>query len=347
MHPACCPGVWFPAIRTGSGADVFVERLADGLRARGVRAEVTWLAHHAEYAPWAVARPQVPRWAGIAHLNTWLPGRFVPMNLPAVQTLHFCVHDPAFAAYRSALQSVYHQVCIKPRERRNLRQAWRVVAVSADTAEQARRIFGLRDVRVIPNGVPVDGVFQPGTRTQAHRPFRLLYLGNWSRRKGSDLLAPIMRSLGAGFELLYTEDRQGAQRDFERPAHARSLGRLHGPEAVAQACRSADALLFPSRLEGLPLGVLEAMSCGLPVIAARASSLPEVIEHGRSGWLCETGQPESFAVAARILQEDPALWRSMALQARLRVEQEFSFDRMVEHYLELYCQCPSTGSGTA
>lgn len=46
--------VWFPAVRSYSGADVFTERLCAGLNARGIRAEISWLPLRAEYAPWSV-----------------------------------------------------------------------------------------------------------------------------------------------------------------------------------------------------------------------------------------------------------------------------------------------------
>lgn len=78
------PAVWFPAIRAGSGTDVFTERLVEGLRRRGIRAEITWLPLRAECAPWSVAVPKPPAWANIVHINSWLPGPVVPDGLPLV-----------------------------------------------------------------------------------------------------------------------------------------------------------------------------------------------------------------------------------------------------------------------
>lgn len=89
------PAVWFPAVRAHSGADVFTERLAEGLRARGIRAEITWLPLRAEYAPWSVPVPKPPAWANIVHTNSWLHPRFLPPSFPVITTLHSCVHDPA------------------------------------------------------------------------------------------------------------------------------------------------------------------------------------------------------------------------------------------------------------
>ena len=64
------PAIWFPTVRTGTGTDVFTQRLVADLCKRGVRAEITWLPLHAEYAPWTVPIPQSPAWATVAHVNT-------------------------------------------------------------------------------------------------------------------------------------------------------------------------------------------------------------------------------------------------------------------------------------
>ena len=95
MSAPAIPAIWFPAVRTGTGTDVFTERLVAGLIARGIRAEITWLPLRAEYAPWSVAIPQPPAWATVCHINTWLHPRFIPARLPVVATLHHAIHDPA------------------------------------------------------------------------------------------------------------------------------------------------------------------------------------------------------------------------------------------------------------
>ncbi len=46
------PAIWFPTVRTGTGTDVFTERLVKGLNEQGIKAEITWLPLRAEYAPW-------------------------------------------------------------------------------------------------------------------------------------------------------------------------------------------------------------------------------------------------------------------------------------------------------
>jgi glycosyltransferase involved in cell wall biosynthesis len=328
------PKVWFPAIRCGSGADVFTERLCAALNAQGIRAEITWLPHRAEYAPWSVPVPKPPAWANVVHINSWLPQRFVPPGLSIVVTVHSSVHDPALLPYKSRLQALYHKHWIHPIEAANLERAHCVVAVSHYTAAQIEASFGIRDIQVIHNGIDCQA-FTPIARTEPNHPFRLLYVGNWSARKGVDLLGPIMERLGNGFLLQYTADRNGAHTLFRLPPNSACLGRLAGKDLV-RAYQEADALLFPSRLEGLPLVPLEAMACGLPVIAAKTSSLPELVEDGVTGVLCPQDDVAAFAAQIGRLAENPAAWCAMRQTARQRATSRFDERVMVHRYREIY-----------
>jgi glycosyltransferase involved in cell wall biosynthesis len=328
------PAVWFPAIRCGSGADVFTERLCRALNDQGIRAEITWLPHRAEYAPWSVPVPKPPAWANVVHINSWLPPRFVPAGIPVVATVHSSVHDPALLPYKSRLQALYHKHWIHPIEAANLKRADCVIAVSHYTAAQVETSFGVHDIQVIHNGIDCH-MFTPSTRNAPNRPFRLLYVGNWSARKGVDLLAPIMERLGDDFILQYTADRNGAHRCFRLPSNSVCLGRLTG-KSLVRAYQEADALLFPSRLEGLPLVPLEAMACGLPVIACKTSSLPEVVEDKVTGFLCIPNKTEDFVDACQHLRTDQDFWRRMRQIARIKAFSSFNESTFVMRYLQLY-----------
>jgi|LZQN01.1.fsa_nt_gb glycosyltransferase involved in cell wall biosynthesis len=144
-----------------------------------------------------------------------------------------------------------------------------------------------------------------------------------------------MEELGKGFELRYSMGQKSA-RFSNLPSNCVSLERLRSSEDVARVLRQFDAMLFPSRLEGFGLAPLEAMACGLPVIAAHTSALPEVIEHDVTGLLCSPDDIQAFAEAARRLAEDPNLWSRMRRNARQRVERLFDLNRMISSYLELY-----------
>lgn len=336
------PAVWFPAIRSGTGADVFTLRLCEGLNARGIRAAITWLPHRAEYLPWSVPVPQPPNWATIVHVNTWLHPRFIPRHLPVVATLHHSVHDPALRPYKGLPRAAYHRFWIAPVERQVMRRARRVVAVSRFAADMARVTLCDLTMQVIHNGIDTARFRPADDRTTPHQPFRLLYVGSWMARKGVSLLAPIMRELGEGFVLHYTGGPVAEKDKAGMPDNMVDIGRLSA-DRVMETMQQADAFLFPSRSEGLPLAVMEAMASGLPVIATNGSSLPEVVEHGVTGIVCERDNVQAFVKAIHALNDSPAVWRKLSCSAAERAMRRFSIHTTIERYLVVYQEIQSEG----
>jgi glycosyltransferase involved in cell wall biosynthesis len=326
--------IWFPAIRTGTGTDIFTIRLVQALSRRGIRSDITWLPHRAEYAPWSVPRPLPPPWANIVHINSWLPQRFVPKNLPLIVTSHGCVHDPLFDPYKNLIRKLYHRIWIRHCETENIARALAVTAVSYYTAEQTSRIFGRSGIEVIYNWIDTK-IYTPSLRPHPHNPFRLLFVGKPSRRKGCDLLPLIMDRLGPEFELRYT----GLPQDLgvkKLPSNIISIGHLKDESSLIEAYRNADALLFPSRLEGLSLVMLEAQTIGLPVIATNVSSLPEVVKHNQTGLLCPLDDTEAFAKAVCTLRESPNRWSEMCAQAAAHARDYFSERSAIDAWIDLY-----------
>lgn len=330
------PAVWFPAIRTNTGTDVFTERLAKGLNERGIRAEITWLPLRAEYVPWSVPVPKVPAWATVVHVNTWLHPRFIPRNLPLVATIHHAIHHPDARSYKGWLRAAYHKHWIAPIERRVMQRADKVIAVSRFVADSAKQTLVDVPMQVIYNGIDTE-VFKPGNRIRnPGEPFRLLYVGSWMARKGVDLLAPIMRELGDGIELHYTGGPAAAKDQAHMPPNMIDIGRLRGDAAVAAAMRNSDALLFPSRSEGHPLVAIESMACGLPVVASHIGPLIEVIAHGETGLLCPPDDATGFVTAVRNLSTNQALHDAMRRATPNHAREQFSEKAMVEKYLNAY-----------
>jgi len=160
-------------------------------------------------------------------------------------------------------------------------------------------------------------------------------LGGWKKLKGVDLLPRIMNDLGNEYQLFYTGDKP-LTIDGKILSNTHALGQLRSGHEVAKACRNADVLIFPSRVEGFGLVAVEAQACGLPVIATRCSSLPEVVEEGTTGLLCPSDDVEAFSAAARRLAENPRQWLAMSRAARTRVESHFDIDTMIDRYIDIY-----------
>ncbi|WP_312411922.1 glycosyltransferase family 4 protein [Comamonas sp.] len=329
------PAVWFPTIRTGTGTDIFTERLVSDLKEQGLRAEITWLPLHAEYAPWSTKRPQPPSWANICHINTWLHSSLVPKNLPIIATIHHSIHDPALLQYKGWLRANYHRHWIAKNERRIIHQAREVTAVSDFVASMAKQTLCDVPMNVIYNGVDTK-LFHPPTDRKTRNPFRLLYIGSWISRKGVDVLTPIMKQLGNEFELYYTGPRLPPIDEKIQPKNMHNIGRLNGEIAITKSMHNADAFIFPSRSEGFGLVAAEAMACGLPVIATRGSSIPEIINDGENGILCAQDNIQEFAAAARKLAHNSEFYSQISIAARQRIESHFTSYQMVSSYIKVY-----------
>lgn len=125
---------------------------------------------------------------------------------------------------------------------------------------------------------------------------------------------------------------------------ARDLGlgervNLHGnvaPERVSAVLQSSDVLLHSSLSEGLPNVVLEAMACGLPVVATDVGGTREAVRDGVEGFLVPPRDPRAAAAALRALWRDPDLRRRMGAAGRARVEAEFTVERMTDDWVALY-----------
>lgn len=100
-------------------------------------------------------------------------------------------------------------------------------------------------------------------------------------------------------------------------------------DAVREALSMADVVVLTSvvdgqgRREGIPVALMEAMAAGVPVVASRLSGIPELVEHGQTGWLVEQGNAVSIADGLSRLADEPALAKKLAEAGRARVIRDF------------------------
>jgi glycosyltransferase involved in cell wall biosynthesis len=96
---------------------------------------------------------------------------------------------------------------------------------------------------------------------------------------------------------------------------------------------TASVFVYRSDMEGLGSAALAAMAAGVPVVASGVGGLPEVVEHGRTGFTVTDGD---FQSPVRRLLDDPALAATMGRAGRERVEREFSVEAMAKRTQEVY-----------
>lgn len=217
-----------------------------------------------------------------------------------------------------------------------------VVAISNDMFSSfvGRRKIPVHKCPVVRNGIadPPQTARTSGPGSGGG-PLRAVYLGGFDRRKGGDLMLAALRLPGwqESFSLdWYGGLPEGATAKLAGIAGVRLCGRVPRDELLSRLS-GYDVLLFPSRAEGCPMAMMEAMSQGVvPIASDGVGAMREMIDSGRQGFICPLkGWPEQMLQCVAQLKADPARLEHMKHAARQRFLSEFQVQRVVERLLEL------------
>jgi glycosyltransferase involved in cell wall biosynthesis len=202
---------------------------------------------------------------------------------------------------------------------------------------------------VIPNGIDPAG-FVPERPPMATRAAlgllpeaRLIGLvGRLTRQKGPDVLIAALPGLVTAWphlRCLFVGDGVLGQ-ELRRQAEVRAVDShcvfLGARRDVADLVAVLEVVVLPSRSEGLPFALLEAMALAKPVVATRVGGNSEVVDDGRTGLLVPPDDPAALAQALRFLLDHPAEAAEMGRRGRERVVREFSLKQSVGALQELY-----------
>lgn len=327
--------VWLPTIRTNSGADIYVDRLDRALRLRGIEVVVTYFPRYYEFYPYLFSRTKPPEGTDIIHANSWYAFAFKNNAIPIVATVHSPIMDPRVYEYKSILQKIYHKLLISKYEKYSFSNSRRIVSVSHYVKNSLSNNYGVSNSDVIYNFINTE-LFTPISQPKRNisQPFRLLFIGNFTRLKGRDMLIEIMKKLGNDFELSVTAGLRDQSFKIDQP-NIKIIGKINGQQLISEY-RKANALVFPTKFEGFGYAALESMACGIPVIASDNTSLPEIIEHHKSGILCPTDDIDAFVSACRYLRDNPEIRKKYGKAARTRAVIKFSQKENVTKYIDLY-----------
>lgn len=234
---------------------------------------------------------------------------------------------------------------------RLLRGAAGVIAPSAAIKDELSKTgFSTDKIIVLPNGVDVKR-FRPATpleKAEAKSALDLsdeiCVIGTIARlvsRKGIDVLLRAFRALGQGrsAQLLIVGD--GPLRD-ELCGLARQLGIESSVSWLGLQAhpdkwlRAMDVFAFPSRLEGIPNAVLEAMASGLPIVATKIGGVIDLIQDEVTGLLVPPDDSDALAAALIRLMKDACLRGDLGSRARAQAAEEFSLDVVISRLIDLY-----------
>lgn len=233
---------------------------------------------------------------------------------------------------------------VAPLRRAVLRDAHAIVANSASLARLSEAADPFA-VQVIPNGVD-PSLFAPAATSvgEAADEFRVLFVGRLHTQKNVEALiesaAALLALPGPPLVLELVGDgpeRAALESLAQRTGAARALrwrGWLAKPDVVA-ALRRAHAFVNPSRYEGMPNTVLEAMAAAVPVVASRVGGNDDLVVDGATGFLFELGDPQQMTAALQRLRLDPKLGAALGARGRERVVAEFSWPSVASRYAAL------------
>jgi len=117
-----------------------------------------------------------------------------------------------------------------------------------------------------------------------------------------------------------------------------SLGYTAAREQVAGYYQSADLFVHAAKVDNFPLTIMEAMACGLPVVATEVGGIPEQVEEGRTGWLVPLRDVEALVSRVSQLIEQPAVRQTMGRAAAEKAVTTYALERMVSSYEDWYAE---------
>ena len=314
----------------------------EALRQRGIRVDLIGQQHGLAATLWRMRsylRTTRPDLLHCHNLRPFLIGAWsarLAGNIPVVMTKHGVAAPSGRMAkrcYRSFLRRAH------------------VVGVSRQTAEMMSNWTGRggHPVRYIANGISMDSFRDLPSRERARTllglPSRAFIVGTVSRvahcKNHLLLLEIFSRVLGQhpGAVLLIVGDGPllpTVKARVQELKLEQSVVLLGDRRDVPLILAAMDAFCLPSEVEGMPMTVLEAMAAGLPVVASNVGGIPDVVDEGRTGLLASPDAPEQFEAALVTLACDPARAKDMGRSGRERLVAQFSLERVLAAYEELY-----------
>lgn len=223
------------------------------------------------------------------------------------------------------------------------------VAIAVEVQQSIAQVYGYRNAPLIPNGIALEEyalsreerlLFRQENHIEPQAVV-ITHIGRFAPQKNHELLIqafarvysnyPIYLFLVGDGPLKSQIEHQVRQLGIQQ--RVRFLGIRTDVPAILNA---SDIFVLSSRWEGNPMSVMEAMAAGLPVVATAVGGVPELVEHGVSGFLVPSENASLLAEAIQRLVDNPLLRQQMGKAALQRAHEQFDARRMVQAYEALY-----------
>jgi 1,2-diacylglycerol 3-alpha-glucosyltransferase len=292
------------------------------------------VVHIHDHYPMSVIIMNRARQRGIKVLGT---NHFLPENLAPYFPLYRIARRFSVWAMWTWMKVTYNQL--------------HLVTAPSHTAAEILRGVGLRPP-VVPISCGVDlNIFntryaseREAIRKQYGLPLDkpvVAYVGRVDGEKKLDVILKAIKLSGCNDLHMMLVGRGAAMDEVKRMVHDLGLmERVHFPgfiaaEELPRVLNAADIFTMPSEAELLSIATLEAMGCGLPILAARSKALPELVDQGINGYLFEPGNAEDAAHYIKELVQHPEKRPEMG-QASLKKVQHHSIQNTFDQYEKVY-----------
>jgi colanic acid/amylovoran biosynthesis glycosyltransferase len=226
-------------------------------------------------------------------------------------------------------------------ERLTARYSDKIIVNSEYLRQDILKAYRLPEKKVLRlyKGIDINLTKKEKNAIDLSRPIQVLFIKTDFQLGGIPVLVRALGLLDYKFELTIVgpEESHGATMEKLTSDLKNVKIRLTGKQSQSEVfghLRKADLFCVPSYREALGVANLEAMACGLPVISTRVGGIPEVLDHGRCGWLVPPDDPAALAEAIRECLTNPTV-REQKLRAAAERVRLFSVETMYRNFLNI------------
>lgn len=223
-----------------------------------------------------------------------------------------------------------------------IKNADSVIALTNDMKQKIQAVYS-RDIFVIPNGIDLEKYSRIPKNSKKVNGITILFVGRLHPVKGVQYLIEAMAIIhqempgvkliivGEGIE---REKLEGLTKQLDLKGCIQFVGRVP-QEKIPLFMQQADIFVLPSLAEGFPNVLLEAMACGLPIVATRVGGIPEIIEDGRNGFLVNPKKPDEIADKLLFISRNKSITWKISKNNKEKVK-KYNWNNIVSNLEEIY-----------
>jgi glycosyltransferase involved in cell wall biosynthesis len=264
---------------------------------------------------------------------------FMEKGTPSVVTFHNYYLDAFMKRHSTLAQRLHYSTDLKFNVKKAVEKASIVTVVNEYLANLIREdLKYTKDIICIPNGVDTDRFKLPDNKYCDREITKILFSGNFTKRKGGIILKEIVPELPDGVKIIVTDDQYKKDKYKINSDKISFIGKLPWHE-MPGLYNKVDALFLPSLREGMSLAILEAMASGLPIIASDIDANSSIVTN-QGGVLCEYDDIGCYSEAIDVIATNFEMREVMGKHNRKTVLEKYNINTMINSYNELFESIP-------